>query len=226
MDGRHPSAEVEERARQSAGGSNAAIYDMVREALEVCGARGRRVVDVGCGTGRLSAYVKGRFDTYVGVDAVRYDGFPEDAAFHQCDLDGGRIPLEDAAADVVAAVEVIEHLENPRALVRELARVAAPGGWVVVTTPNQLSGLSLLTLLVKHRFSAFQDVHYPRHLTALLEVDLLRIARENGLTDVTCRYSLDGRIPLTAAHWPRTVSRCFPRTLSDNILMMGRKPAA
>ncbi len=86
--------------------------------------------------------------------------------------------MPDEAADVVAAVETIEHLENPRAFVRELVRLVKPDGWVIVTTPNQLSLLSLITLLIKHRFSAFQDVHYPAHLTALLEVDLKRIAAE------------------------------------------------
>ena len=67
---------------------------------------------------------------------------PSGKAWH-----GTRLP--DGWADVVTALEVIEHLENPRAFCRELARVAKPGGWVVVTTPNQLSLLSLLSLVVK-----------------------------------------------------------------------------
>ena len=85
--------------------------------------------------------------------------------FLRADLDGARLPLDDESVDVAAAVEVIEHLENPRAFVRELARITRPGGWVVVTTPNQLSALSLLTLLVKGRFSAFQERDYPAHRT-------------------------------------------------------------
>ena len=54
-------------------------------------------------------------------------------------------------------METIEHLENPRAFVRKLVRLAKPGGWVVVTTPNQRSLLSLLTLMTKGKFSHFQD---------------------------------------------------------------------
>jgi len=80
----------------------------------------------------------------------------------------GGIPLTDSSADVVSAIEVIEHLENPRAFMWKLVRLTKPEGWVIVTTPNQLS---LLTLFVKHRFLAFQDVDYPAHLTALLEID-------------------------------------------------------
>jgi 2-polyprenyl-3-methyl-5-hydroxy-6-metoxy-1,4-benzoquinol methylase len=133
------------------------------------------------------------------------------------------VPLPDACADAVVAVETIEHLENPRSLMRELARLVKPGGLVVVTTPNQLSLLSLLTLVVKQRFSAFQDVHYPAHLTALLEVDLKRIAAECGLSDVSIAYSLQGRLVLTPWHYPRVLAKLFPRALSDNLLLVGKK---
>ena len=131
-------------------------------------------------------------------------------------------PASRRLADVVAAVEVVEHLENPRAFCRELARIAKPGGWIVVTTPNQLSLLSLLTLVVKQRFSAFQDASYPAHITALLEADLRRIAAECGLEAVEVRYTGQGRIPGTGAHYPAAVSAAFPRLLSDNVVLIGR----
>jgi 2-polyprenyl-3-methyl-5-hydroxy-6-metoxy-1,4-benzoquinol methylase len=140
------------------------------------------------------------------------------------DLDSGRTPLPDGYAEVVVSAETIEHLENPRAFMRELVRLVKPGGWVVITTPNQLSLLSLMTLLVKHRFSAFQDVHYPAHITALLEVDLKRIAVEVGLSDVALAYSLSGRLVLTPWHYPKLLARLFSRQLSDNVLLIGRKP--
>jgi hypothetical protein len=101
--------------------------------------------------------------------------------------------------------------------------VVRPGGWVVVTTPNQLSVLSLLTLVTKQRFSAFQDNAYPAHRTALLEVDLRRIFAECGLDEVEVRYTCSGRVPLTAMHYPRGVSRLWPRGLSDNLVVTGRK---
>jgi hypothetical protein len=80
------------------------------------------------------------------------------------------------------------------------------------------------TLVAKRRFSAFQDVHYPAHRTALLESDLLRIAVESGLRHVTLVYSESGRLPLTSSHYPRTIARVFPRALSDNLMVIGRKP--
>lgn len=215
---------VEERARLSLGISDAAIYAMVARALQGRYAGGGMIVDVGCGAGNLWPFVHERFTRYVGVDVLRYEGFPPDAEFTQVDLETGRAPVPDHSADVVAAVETIEHLENPRAFMRELVRLAKPGGWVVVTTPNQLSLLSLLTLLVKRQFQAFQAADYPAHLTALLEIDLRRIANECGLLDVQFEYSYQGRVVLTARHYPQSLARLFPRALSDNLLMIGRKP--
>ena len=123
---------------------------------------------------------------------------------------------------MTAAVEVIEHLENPRAFVRELVRVTKPGGWVVVTTPNQLSLLSLLTLLVKGQFSAFQATDYPAHRTALLEIDLRRIAAESGLEQIEVAYTGWGRIPLSARHYPAGLAALSPRRFSDNLALIAR----
>lgn len=217
-----PAAQVQERARASRGGSESAIYSMVARSLERKHCNGS-VLDVGCGTGSLWRYLKDRFSRYAGVDAVRYDGLPEAIEFVQADVDQHPLPLSADSFDVVVAVETIEHLENPRAFVRELVRLAKPGGWIVVTTPNQLSILSLVTLILKGRFNAFQDVHYPAHLTALLEIDLLRIARECGLEAIETTFSESGRIIGLSLHYPRFLARLFPRRLSDNILLIGRK---
>ena len=214
---------VEERALASEGRSEDAIYRMVARALAARGVEGGRVIDVGCGHGAPWAHLRDRFTEYVGVDVTRYSGFPEDGTFVSFNLDSGTVPFEDATGDVVMAVETIEHLENPRALVRELVRLAKPGGWVVVTTPNQLSALSLVALMTKGQFTHFQNGSYPAHITALLEVDLVRIATECGLTDIGTDYSRQGRIVFTGRHYPSVLSRLFPRKCSDNLLVVGQK---
>ncbi|MGP0073328.1 MAG: class I SAM-dependent methyltransferase [Bryobacteraceae bacterium] len=216
-------AAVKERARQSRGISNDAILQMVVGALQARDISGGCFVDVGCGAGNLYHHVRERFARYVGVDAVRYEDFPARAEFCYLDLDSGRMPLPDGSGDVVAAVEVIEHLENPRDFMRKLVGLAAPGGWIVVTTPNQLSLLSLASLVIKQRFLAFQDIHYPTHLTALLEIDLRRIAAECNLANVAIEYSRSGRIPLTARAYPRWLSRTWPRAFSENVLLIGQR---
>jgi 2-polyprenyl-3-methyl-5-hydroxy-6-metoxy-1,4-benzoquinol methylase len=195
---------------------------MVVRALEGRHPGGGTLLDVGCGRGQLWPFVQQRFDRYFGADVVQYEGFPAEGMFHKVDLDTGRVPLPDGVADVVAAVETIEHLENPRAFFRELVRLARPGGWVLVTTPNQLSWLSKLTLLVKNQFNAFQEGDYPAHLTALLEIDLRRMAAESALGNVLVKYTRRGRLILTPWHYPATLCRFFPRGMSDNVMLIGR----
>jgi 2-polyprenyl-3-methyl-5-hydroxy-6-metoxy-1,4-benzoquinol methylase len=221
IDARDGVTDLDVRARQSLGSSGTAIYRTVAALLRERSAGGV-LADIGCGGGNLWREVGPSFSRCVGVDAVRYDGLPDSVEFLAADLDRLPLPLGDGAADVVAAVEVVEHLENPRAFCRELARLTRPGGWVVVTTPNQLSMLSLLTLLLKQRFSAFQDPSYPAHITALLEVDLRRIAAECALEAIEVRYTGEGRIPGTGGHYPAAVSAVVPRLLSDNVVLIGR----
>ena len=157
--------------------------------------------------------------------AVTSPTLPAAIEFHETDLERPFSTPYEASADVVVSLETIEHLENPRAFARELVRLARPGGWILVSTPNQLSLKSLATLMVKQRFADFQDIHYPAHITALLEVDLHRIAAECGLEQIAIEYSYYGRILLTSRHYPLALARRFPRALSDNLLVVGRKNA-
>jgi SAM-dependent methyltransferase len=220
------SPSVVDRALASGGTSGDSIYRAVKDIVaERCTGRGL-LLDVGCGVGQLWGYVSSRFDRYLGADVIRHERMPSDLDFVRVDLDAQRVSLPDETADVVAAVETIEHLENPRAFFRELVRLTRPGGWIVVTTPNQLSFLSKLTLLFKNQFNAFQNSCYPAHITALLEVDLRRIAAECRLVDCEIAFTRSGRIPGTSRHFPRWLSRMMPKAFSDNVLLIGRKPNA
>jgi SAM-dependent methyltransferase len=214
-----------EVAALSKGSSEARILEAALRVLDARIGAVDCLVDVGCGSGDLFRALGQRVRFYIGVDLVRYERFPSlsGARFVAADLNA-QIPLEDGCADAVVAVETIEHLENPRAFVRELVRVARPGGLVLLTTPNQLSLLSKVTLLVKNRFNAFTDANYPAHITALLESDLLRIASECGLRGIQVDFTNSGRIPGTARGWPKILG-VRGRMFSDNVLLSGfRRP--
>ncbi|MDB9308635.1 methyltransferase domain-containing protein [Aphanizomenon sp. CS-733/32] len=215
---------VENRARESLGASGNHVYQMVARIIAQGHSQGGVLVDVGCGQGKLYSLVNNGFNRYLGVDAVRYDDLPIQIEFIPFDLDIGKVPLPEQVADVVCAVEVIEHLENPRALMRELVRLTKPGGLVIVTTPNNLSLLSKLTLILKNQFNAFQEAPglYPAHITALLEIDLIRIFTECRLTNINIDYSHCGRIPFTPWHWPQNLG-FRGQAFSDNILCVGKK---
>src|SRR5712664_1632554 len=76
---------LEARARLSGGTSNEFIYKRVAQELEERDTSGV-LVDVGCGTGGFRSFIRNHFASYIGVDAVRYEGFPADARFAPIDL--------------------------------------------------------------------------------------------------------------------------------------------
>ena len=209
---------TEERAAYSQGGSGNEIHALVERLV---GANHyESVVDIGCGSAAIARRLRDRFVHYTGCDVVAYDGFPKEswASFAKIDLNKPPYAVGDASADLVMSIEVIEHVENPRALMRELVRIVKPGGRVIVTTPNQLSLLSKLSLVAKNEFTAFQEAEglYPAHITALVETDLRRIAAECGLREIEIHYTDSGRIPFTPRHWPKPLKG---RWFSDNVLI-------
>lgn len=223
--------EPELRARASGGASNsAALYELVKQFVVSRHPSGGILADVGCGEGTLQTYLADYATRYIGLDLVRYGGFPAATNIDFCrvDLNSSPCPLPDGLADVVCSVETIEHVENPRAFMRELVRIARPGALIVVTTPNQLSLLSKICLLLKNQFVHFQERPglYPAHLSALLEVDLTRLAQENGLTNVEIVYTAEGRIPAVSLHWPRWLAShqgIRGRAFSDNVMLVASK---
>jgi len=201
----------------------------VADALARHGGHARLLLDVGCGQGDLARVLGPRVERYLGVDVLRHPGFPVERELLVVDLERGVIPLHDGYADVVVCAETIEHVENPRSLMRELVRLVRPGGWVFVTTPNQLSVASLLCLLARGQFQYFQAAPglYPAHITALLEIDLRRIAAECGLTSIEIAYSGAGRVPFSSRAWPKGLAAnegTRGRYFSDNVLLGGQKP--
>lgn len=113
-------------------------------------------LDVGSGRGALIAAMRERFG--VRAQAVDYhtELFPHaDVPIHQLDLNTDRLPFDDGQFDVVTSVEVLEHVENYRAVVREFFRVLKPGGLLVVTTPNVLNMKSRLRFLGAGFFNLF-----------------------------------------------------------------------
>lgn len=95
------------------------------------------LADCGAGTGLFAA----EMTPHCRVLAI--DDYEESLAIARKNLGAERVrkgsckqlPLDDASVDVVTALDVIEHVEEDRAAVREFARVVRPGGIVVITVP-------------------------------------------------------------------------------------------
>jgi SAM-dependent methyltransferase len=106
-------------------------------------ARGKRVLDAGCGAGYGSAALAEVAESVTGVDvageAIEYaraNYQMPNLTFEQASVT--QLPFPDGAFDMIAAFEVIEHLEDWRGFLNEASRVLAPGGQLIVSTPNKL----------------------------------------------------------------------------------------
>jgi SAM-dependent methyltransferase len=93
-----------------------------------------KLLDVGCGTGWLAEH----FSDYIGID-----GSPEAVAaalskgrsIVQGDVDEP-LPFEDASFEGVVLKDLLEHVADPVAVVRETHRVLRPGGRVFASSPD------------------------------------------------------------------------------------------
>lgn len=211
----------------SGGVSSDPIYRAALASLEQFGARGS-VLDFGGGRGAFARLLHetGRFDPIIVADLLEAPGGHE-AGIHgaQCDLNGP-LPFVDSSFDTVTAIEIIEHLENPRHVFREIARVLRPGGVAVISTPNCENVRSYLSLLLRGHHWAFGPRSYPAHITALLRRDLDLCAKEAGLVEVAFFWTDHGGIPRFPHITWQSVSGGWlrGRLFSDNVLVLARKP--
>lgn len=105
----------------------------------------QRVYDAGCGSGELCSHdlrAAGRIVIGVDVDPGLADNRWVTAAVR------GRLdalPFPADSADLVVARYVLEHLEDPAVVFREVARVLRPGGRFVMLTPNAYHYVALIS---------------------------------------------------------------------------------
>lgn len=108
---------------------------------------GRKVLDLGCGSGYGVSLVAGQAKHVTGVDISpdairfareRYRG--ENVEFLQI-LPDEALPFADDDFDVVLSFQVIEHVDNDAAYLAEACRVLKPGGTLVLITPDRANRL-------------------------------------------------------------------------------------
>lgn len=100
----------------------------------------RRFFEVGCGTGFVLQGVAAAFPAAeLTASEAHASGLAHAARrvprARLLQMDARRVPFE-SEFDVVGAFDVIEHIEDDRAVLRELHRAAVPGGGLVLTVPQ------------------------------------------------------------------------------------------
>jgi ubiquinone/menaquinone biosynthesis C-methylase UbiE len=100
---------------------------------------GKRVLDVGCGTGWFSrrARERGAIVTSLDVGESLLRQTLQKAEVLPTVGDAHSLPFGDRSFDIVVSSEVIEHTANPGRVVAEMGRVLCDGGVLVLTCPNK-----------------------------------------------------------------------------------------
>ena len=155
---------------------------------------GKRALDVGCGAGLLAEPLARLGASVTGIDAA-----PENiavarahAAEQGLTIDyraSGVESLDGEQFDLVTALEVIEHVADPAPFVAALARVLAPGGLIILSTPNRTpqSRLALITIgeglkLIPRGTHDWARFLTPDELTGLLAETGLHVVDLVGLS--------------------------------------------
>ncbi|MBW2419035.1 MAG: class I SAM-dependent methyltransferase [Deltaproteobacteria bacterium] len=109
-------------------------------ALERARQAGGRLLDLGCGTGYGTAELARELPgVVVGLDRVPPDAASRGSGARWVRADLRGIPLASDSFDLIVSFQVIEHLEDPRVYLEAIARLLAPGGSALITTPNLLT---------------------------------------------------------------------------------------
>ncbi|MCL5985052.1 MAG: class I SAM-dependent methyltransferase [Actinobacteria bacterium] len=98
-----------------------------------------KVLDVGCGDGRISALFKRKDCDVWGVDVSRRAvelASKNGIKVKQWDLNQVPLPFEEASFNVLTLIDVLEHVIDPLALLKEAHRLLAPGGRLIISLPN------------------------------------------------------------------------------------------
>ncbi len=138
---------------------------------------GRRILDVGCGVGafvrrlrRLSPHVWG---VDVDVERVRAGARQVDGLALAA---GEHLPFRDGAFEVVLLHEVLEHVQDDAATLRESFRVLGPGGHMVIFAPNRLFPFETHGVYLGRRY-IFGNIPLVNYLPAPLRRRLVPHAR-------------------------------------------------
>lgn len=147
------------------------------------------VLDVGAGAGIVPQLdFSGRAARICGLD-------PDERVTSNPNLDEGRvgyaeeIPWGDASFDLAFSDNVLEHLENPEEVFREISRVLRPGGLLLVKTTNRRHYMPLIARMTPHGFHRFYnslrgrdpDDTFPTTYRVNTRGDLKRCAESAGL---------------------------------------------
>lgn len=191
LDGKQMKREIRQRTdtgRSYAGATMHAspgTHEAAVEVLRHVAPPGARVLDVGAGSGAFSLRLRDAGWNPTALDAM-VNTEVEGVQFIESDVAGLSDIIEPESFPIVVVIETMEHLPNPSKFLQDCYEVLAPGGVLMLTTPNVLHPYSKIKYLVKGKYWLFDEVAYwsTGHITPLPEWLLREHLKRAGFTAI------------------------------------------
>jgi len=161
---------------------------LFRERILAAMPENAEILDVGAGAGIVEMMnFRGIAKRVCGVDLdprVETNPYLDDGRL----ADAGTIPYDDSRFDLVFADNVMEHLEHPEEVFKEICRVLKPGGRLLFKTPNRNHYMPLIARLTPHGFHQWvnrkrgrsQEDTFPTRYRANSRAQIRRLADATG----------------------------------------------
>jgi SAM-dependent methyltransferase len=160
---------------------------------------GESVCEVGAGTGNFLSLFTGHARWLVAADLT--PGMLHEALQHFDDVtavcaDGFRLPFRSGLIDLVSSAQTLHHIYEPVPFLKEMRRVARPGGHVLVV--DQLAPENLEKATVRHQLDVLRD---PSH-AATRPASAFRIVMRAAGLEIVDERVVQSRSRLSKWMWP------------------------
>jgi len=156
--------------------------------------RAFKILDAGCGKGSLARALSFPGNEIICSDIMNNLDPVCRFEFRQADFNK-KLPFQDGYFDIIVCSEVIEHLENPRHVLREFKRIAKPGGYILISMPNILHFVGRIYFLLKGNLYGFSQKQYDSngHISPFSINEMKRMCGELNLKIETFKYNGIGK---------------------------------
>jgi cyclopropane fatty-acyl-phospholipid synthase-like methyltransferase len=159
------------------------LHEFIFEQIKTLTPAGGDVLELAAGSGAMSLRLQdGGFNVtatdYVAENFRLHESIP----FFKRDLNSDFSEGHEEKFDSVVAIEIIEHIENPRHFARQCCRMLKGNGVVIFSTPNIDSVASIVSHIRNGTYQWFSDADYKHdgHITPLMQWQIDKCFKEAG----------------------------------------------